>query len=61
MANRNRRKVYEEAEGGGSGPVCRDCGCRHFNVVRKERIGAEVSTLRLYHTSRREIYTAGTA
>lgn len=61
MANRNRRKVYEEAEGGGSGPVCRDCGCRHFNVVRKERIGAEVSTVRRCRNCGREIHTAGTA
>ena len=58
---RNRRKVYEEAVGAGSGPVCRDCGCRHFNVVRKERIGAEVLTVLRCRNCGREIHTAGTA
>lgn len=57
---RNRRKVYEEADVG-SGPVCRDCGCRHFNVVRKERIGADVRTVRRCRNCGREIHTAGTA
>ena len=58
---RNRRKVYEEAAGAGSGPVCRDCGCRHFNVVRKERIGSEVRTVRRGRNGGREIHTVGTA
>lgn len=58
---RNRRKVYEEEAGVGSGPVCRDCGCRHFNAVRKERIGAEVRTVRRCRNCGREIHTTGTA
>ena len=58
---RNRRKVYEEAACGGSGPVCRDCGCRHFNVVRKERIGAEVRTVSRCRNCGREIHTSCTA
>ena len=58
---RNRRKVYEDSAGGRSVPVCIDCGCRHFNVVRKERIGAEVRTVRRCRHCGREIHTAGTA
>lgn len=58
---RNRRKVYEEAAGGGSGPVCRDCGCRHFYVVRAERTGAEVRTVRRCRNCGRELHTAGPA
>lgn len=57
----NRRKVYEDAAGGGSGPVCSDCGCRHFNVVRKDRIGAEVRTVLRCRNCGREIHTSCTS
>ena len=38
---KNRRKVYGENEAGEAGEVrpCAACGCRHFDVYRKDVTG----------------------
>jgi len=59
MANRNRRRTYEETLGDepADGIPCADCGCKHSYVVRTEKIGATVRRTRRCRNCGRNYFT----
>jgi len=59
MANKNRRKVYEDAicDTTIDGIPCTECGCRHSYVIRTEKIGATIRRTRRCRYCGRTYYT----
>ena len=63
MANRNKRKTYEDAMSGddGRGIPCQECGCRHNYVIRTEKIGEVIRRTRRCRNCGRTFYTTETS